>query len=112
MTDKLQAELRRARNDAAKYRTAAREARDEVERLTAENRNHKLRDAVSEAVAKLGMTPTLTFGFMRAEGMLDDLEPEDPYFADEVSRRVASALKQEPALKLKTSSTSPRSGAW
>ncbi len=132
----LQAELKRVRNEAAKYRTdrkSDKAAMDKLRVQIAQALGIEAEDATPDKLAKelsdargqlrkerienqftrlastLDADPELTLAYMEHKGMLKDLDPSDEDFADELASRIKQALKANQ--KLKATPAGNRSGS-
>jgi hypothetical protein len=128
------ASLDDARREAARYRTGnkgvldetaqalaqllgldteSREGRPDVptmaKRLATENRELKIRAALSEAMAKKGAKPSLTRAYLLDQGVLTKFDPSAADFHEQIETALEEALVAEPGLR--SNSAPSRGGA-
>jgi hypothetical protein len=129
-------ELKRARDEAAKYRLERKKAASDLDALkqilnkalgmeaddaTPENltkelsaTKQRLRDvqvsnAFQKVAGQLEADPELTLYYMQGKGMLKDIDPDDEDFEEDLKRQVKLALKQN--TKLRHTPATGKSGA-
>lgn len=133
----LRLELRRAREEAAKYRKERKDAKTQMEALKNELgralgvdsedmtpeklkgdleevkrqlRQERITNVFVKLAGALDADPDLTMAYLSHRGLLSDIDPEDEDFAMLLEERVKGALKAVPKLKASVT-VANRSGA-
>lgn len=106
-SDALQKELERARKEAAGYRSRLRdteaklkstqELSSQVDQLTSELNELRIRGALSSVASDVGVDADLTFAHLSSRGLLSGVDHSD---AEALKEIVEKAADEKPALRL------------
>lgn len=77
----------------------------------AEVRNLKVGNALADIFSEAGVKPKLTRSVLNGEGLLNDLNPDDKNFSDQLKEIVGKLVADNPELKISQPATPPLGGS-